>query len=190
MTYEEDEFIDDQIKTANEIARRAIVLGALISTVYGEPLEKVCSWLKAEKLWEELSPEELNYLNNPNDQKLQIYLSWRSEALIVLLWAINKISSLPPLTVECDLALIKKALVTPTHSTQQFISSAYLRDEEEILQQYEIVYDSHWSVRDAKIHGKPIPNNLNSGVVYERHFGFNYVTGYCSLPWDEITCDT
>lgn len=190
MEHEEDECIDDQIKTAEEIARRSIVLGALISTTYGAPLQDVCSWLKTENLWEDLSPEELKYIKNPTDKKLQINLSWRSEALIVLLWTINKISLLPPLTTEYDTTLIKSILVAPPSSTKQFISSAYLRDEEEILQEYETVYESHWSVRDAKIHNKPIPNNLNPGVVYERHFGFNYVTGYCSLPWDEITCDT
>jgi Domain of unknown function (DUF4272) len=190
MDHDEDTLIDDELRTAEEIARRSLVLGALISTVYGVSISDVCSWLKAENLWEELSPDELAYIENPANNRAQINLSWHSEALVVLLWSINKISSLPPLTIEVDTTLIKAVLVSPPHSTKQFISSAYLRDEEEVLREYETVYESHWSVRDSKIHNKPIPNNLNPSVVYERHFGFNYVTGYCSLNWDDITCDT
>lgn len=190
MEYEEDEIIDDKLRTAEEIARRSLVLGALISTVYGTSISDICSWLKAENLWNELSPDELVYIANPANKKAQINLSWHSEALVVLLWSINKFSSLPPLTAECDTTLNKNVLITYPNSTKEFISSALLRDEEEISLEYEAVYESHWSVRDSKIHNKPIPNDVIPGVVYERHFGFNYVTGYCSLPWDEITCDT
>ena len=190
MEYDEDDFIEDEIRTAEEIAKRALVLGSLIATVYGTSLPNTISWLKSENLWEELSPDELDYIKNPTNNKAQVNLSWRTEALVVLLWSINKVSSLPPLTAKCDIELLKSVLVYPSNSTKSFISSAKLRDEDEISSAYEEVYDSHWSVRDARIHGKPIPNNLDAGVVYERHFGFNYVTGYSGLPWDEITCDT
>lgn len=190
MEHDEDEFIDDEFRTAEEIAKRSLVLGALISTVYGAPISEAEDWLKAENLWDELSPQELEYLKNPTNKKARIDLSWRSEALVILLWSINKIPSLPALTTECDTTILTSVLVGPPNATKEFISAAKLRSEEEISTAYEEVYESHWSVRDAQINGRPVPGNLNSGVVYERHFGFNYVMGYDSLPWDEITCDT
>lgn len=192
MEYGEDEdYAKDELRSSEEIAKRALVLSALISIVFKKnSLSDVVSWLKQENLWSELAPSELSFINDPSNEKLHINISWRSEALVVLLWSINKLDSLPSLTELCDVNAVQSLVIEPPNSTADFISSSRLRDEEEIETEYEIVYESHWKVRDAQIHKKPIPDQLNPGVVYERHFGFNYVVGYCGLPWDEITTDT
>ena len=192
MEFEDNEdYVEDELRSAEEIAKRALVLASLISVVFeGQSISTTIEWLKHENLWSELVPSDLAFINDPSNQKLKINLSWRSEALVVLLWSINKLSSLPALTEQCDTTAIRNAVIAPPNSTKEFIASAKLRSEEEIGNEYEVVYESHWSVRDAQISKKKIPNNLEPGVVYERHFGFNYVTGYDGLPWDEITTDT
>jgi len=43
-------------------------------------------------------------------------------------------------------------------------------------------------VRNAKRKG--IPVELDSGVIQERHYAMNRITGYCGQAWDEITTDT
>lgn len=190
MDFEEDLIEDDEYRSPQQIAKRAIVLTALISVIYGKSLSEVVLWLKKENLWSELTPNELDFVKDPSNERAQINLSWKSEALVSLLWSINKFHSIPKLDSSVDIEDLKRFTVHPPSATEEYIKTAELRSEDEIEDEYESVYNAHWSVRDAQINRKPIPNNLDSGVVIERHFGFNYVTGYCSLPWDEITTDT
>jgi uncharacterized protein DUF4272 len=32
--------------------------------------------------------------------------------------------------------------------------------------------------------------NLDSGVVYERHYALNWLIGYMGREWDDVTTDT
>ena len=97
---------------------------------------------------------------------------------------------MPPLTSQCDTASIKSAVVWPPVSTKTFIETAALRREEEIDDEYEQIYQAHWRVRDAEIKKLPVPDGLNGGAIFERHWGFNWLLGYFSQPWDEIKTDT
>ena len=192
MDFEEDEDLieDDEWLTPQKIAIRSIILTALISVIYGKNLSKIVKWLKKENLWDELTPNELEFVSDPANERAQINLSWKSEALVALLWSINKFHNIPKLDNPIDINDLNRFSVQCPSSTYEYINTAELRSEEEIADEYEVVCDAHWSVRDAQINNKQIPSNLNSGVVMERHFGFNYVIGYCALSWDEITTDT
>ena len=191
QTMENEEMdIDDTPRTAEEIARRALVLSAVMSVAFGSPAEQIISWLKAENLWEEITPNELDFLNNPIDERNRVKFSWKVEALVALLWCINKVSKLPKLTNQCDTGPLKKAIVWPPEPTAGFISSSKLRSEKEISKEYEKIYQAHWSVRDARLNNKKIPKRLVPGVVYERHYGFNWVVGYGGQSWDDISTDT
>jgi hypothetical protein len=33
-------------------------------------------------------------------------------------------------------------------------------------------------------------DNLEAGAIFERHWGFNWLTGYCGQEWDQISTDT
>ena len=33
-------------------------------------------------------------------------------------------------------------------------------------------------------------NGFDSGAVFERHYAYNWLTGYCDQDWDEISTDT
>lgn len=107
-----------------------------------------------------------------------------------LLWSINKIDKMPDLKSECDTDLLKQAVIWPPNSTKEYITSSKIRAEDELFEEYEKVYQAHWKVRDAQLNGKPMPKTYNSEIVYERHYGFNWVTGYMGQDWDEITTDT
>jgi hypothetical protein len=185
----EDE-IEDIPKTATEIAKRALVLSAVITTAYGAPSSQVMDWLEQEGLINELTPEERKFVSGEGTEKDRINFSWKVEALTPLLWAIQKIDHFPSFTDQVDTSLLKQAVVFPPAPTKQFIESSKLRDESEISEVYETVYQAHWQVRDAQINGKEIPDSLLSGVVMERHYGFNWLIGYCGQAWDEITTDT
>ncbi len=187
---EEEEILEDEFRTAQEIAARSLIIISLLSVVYRSNVDETINWLKDTKLWDQLSPVEMEFINNIKNEKLEIEISWRSEALISLLWSINIINELPSLNDQVDTSHIIKSLTMTTNKAKQFIESAVLRDENEIEEAYNTIYDSHWTIRDAQINNKSIPNNLNPSVTYERHYGFNYVIGYGSQPWDEICVDT
>ncbi len=78
----------------------------------------------------------------------------------------------------------------PPAPTAEFISSARLRDRNEIEDEHENVYQAHWKVRDAEINGTPVPDNLDPEIVVERHYAFNWIDGYMGQSWDDITTDT
>lgn len=188
---DEDDFdLEDEVRSAEEIARRALCLAAVISCAYGDSKETVSLWLKSEQLWEHLSLKEKNFLENESDQKTDAQYTWKIEALIPMLWAIKKIPSMPGLKSECNTELLKKAVIWSPNSTKEYISSSVIRDEEEINSEYEKVYQAHWKVRDREINGKAPLKSLNSGVVYERHYSFNWVIGYMGQGWDDISTDT
>jgi hypothetical protein len=97
---------------------------------------------------------------------------------------------MPRLNERCDSEALKKAIVGPPQPTREYISSSSLRKEAEIRSAYEKVYKAHWQVRDAHLKDRAHSNRFDSEVVYERHYGFNWLIGYMGQRWDEITTDT
>lgn len=181
---------EDLVRGPSEIAKRALSLAAVVSCAYGTPKNEAVAWLKKENLWEAVTPSEKEFLENETTKEQNAKLTWRIEALVPLLWSINKIDKMPDLKSECDTELLKMAVVWPPSSTKDYIASSKTREEDELFEEYEKVYQAHWKVRDAQLNNKPVPKKYNSEVVYERHYGFNWVTGYMGQDWDEITTDT
>jgi len=187
-----DDLPPDEIRDAKDIARRTLALFATVGLALGASREEITSWLREEGLWDELSPSELAYVSAENPTEKQgIDASWRSEALLLLLWALGKIDTLPPPNAQCDSALFQELL--PPYalvSVTEFISSAQRRDDEVLLDMADKLLDFHWEARDAKFRGRPIPPHLDIEIIQERHHAINWVIGYDGLPWDEVTTDT
>jgi hypothetical protein len=188
----DDDFEDHDVpRTAQEIARRALVLHCVIAASHGVSREDLTGWLRREGLWDDASPLEQRFLENSDPtEKETINTTWRVEGQVALLWAINKIPSLGNLSGQCDTGPMVDAIPNLSSSTNEFIESAVLRDPEVISEEYEKVYDLHWKARDAVRRGVPIPDGIDLGIVQERHYAFNWLTGYCGQEWDEITTDT
>lgn len=188
----DDEYEDseDEIRDPAEIAKRVLSLAAVISCAYGDSRESVGSWLSAQGLWEKLSPLEKEFMAHDTSKAQNATFTWKIEALVPLLWAIHKIDKMPALHSECDTAPLKKAVIWPPHPADEYISGAEIRTEDEIFAEYEKVYQAHWQVRDAQLHNRTLPEKYNPEVVYERHYGFNWLIGYMGQDWDDITTDT
>lgn len=188
----DDDFEDHDVpRTAGEIARRVLVLHCVIAAAHGVSRDDLTKWLKDEELWEAASPLEQRFLSNsaPSDKEI-INATWRVEAQVALLWAIGKIFGLGSLSEQCDTGPMVDGIPELFSSTKEFIDSAMLRKPDVIGEEYEKVYDSHWKARDAVRRNLPIPDGIEMGIVQERHYGFNWLTGYCGQEWDEITTDT
>lgn len=186
----DDDYVDDETRSAEEIARRALTLAAVISCAYGEDRVHISDWLKNENLWQEVTSQEREFLTSKTSAEVASRFSWKIEALVPLLWVMGKIDIMPGIDKQCDTESLKQAVIWPPNLTQAYISSACLRDEETIYDEYEKVYQAHWAVRDAEINNKPVPEGIDPEVIYERHYGFNWLTGYMGQSWDDITTDT
>ena len=83
---EGDDFVPDEVRSPQEIARRALALFGVVGLALGSPRSEVIEWLKDNNLHEALSPDELNFIKNQRpSSKQKINFSWQAERLIVLL---------------------------------------------------------------------------------------------------------
>lgn len=189
---DDDDDLEDKVRTADEIAKRALIVSTVVACAYDHSKKKnEVGWLKKEKLWDHVSPDEKKFLLSAKEnKKKEIFYSWKVETLVPLLWSIGKLKNLQRLNEQCNIPEIKKAMVFSPDPADHFIRSAVLLSEKKILKEYDKVYDAHWKVVDAKLHNKKIPKGYNPEVIYERHYGFNWLTGYMGQDWDDITTDT
>lgn len=183
--------VEDEIRTALACAQRCVILYGIISAGHGDDRREIVAWLKDENLWPYVSKQERKFLEfeSPSEQQV-INTTWRIEALHLLLWALNMVGSASNLGKMCDVNAIQSICGFYLKDTKEFTESSRLRDEAEIYDINEIIYESHWKVRDARINDKSLPEGLNSSVIQERHYAMNWLLGYCGQEWDEITTDT
>lgn len=186
----DDEELPDVVREAPEVARRCCVLIGIVAAGHREPRPPIVDWLKQEELWENVSPREQSFLldESPTPQQF-VDASWRAEALHALLWSLYALPVIREATEICSLQQERDA--TPyLQPTSDFIAAASLRPGEEIHAALDMIYHTHWRIRDAELRGSAVPDGLDRGVISERHHALNWVTGYCGQKWDDITTDT
>jgi len=197
----------EKIRSADEVARRCIVLYAVVAASHDEPRSDLVEWLHREGLWDAVSPKEAEFLlaDSPTQQQ-RFQGQWSAEALFPLLWALGRIAALPSPQQICDVPLMQGVLPPLCDPVGGFIVSARLRSDAEIHAANKEIYQIHWRVRDLQSRNDPAsPGRLarmpvadcnppaesyNSGVVQERHYGLNWLIGYCGQDWDDVTTDT
>jgi hypothetical protein len=187
-----DDFPPDKIRAPQEIAHRALALFSIVGLALGAPRDGMLDWLKENSLWDELTPSELRYASSSSPTaRQQIDASWRSEALLVLLWALGVIERMPALNQQCDTDEFQRVLPPFADvSVNRFINKATRRSDEVLTGFADELLNYHWEARDARIHGRPVPSHLDIGIIQERHHAINWIIGYGDLPWDEVTTDT
>jgi hypothetical protein len=190
MTNSEAADHQDEPRTAEEVAVRALALSSAIACAKGASKDEHIRWLQSEGLWNQLSPKERAFLTKPVTERQRVNMTWRLEGLVVLFWSIGKLDDLPTLAKQCDTGPLIKATVFPPNPTLRFVKSARLRPLEEIEDEREKVYQAHWKIRDAELNKRRSPRGLDPGVVIERHHAFNWIVGYMGQSWDDVTTDT
>lgn len=178
-----------RIRTPQEIAKRILVL-TYLNYVSEEPddREEVIKFLKEQELWDSVSVDEkVLFAKDLTDQE-HINISWRSEAIWLLLWVINKFDTIDLPTEEVSISQILDLLPDFMTDTKDFIRTATIRTVSEILDLSDLTYRLHWAVRHTELNNLETLN-INSSVVQERHYAINWVTFY-EDNWDDITTDT
>lgn len=180
-----------QIRTAPEIAERILILTYLnyVSEVPGDA-SKVITFLKTNGLWDKVSPAEKELFQKEKlTSQEEINISWRTEAVWLLLWAINKVEELALPAQEIAPADILERLPEFLTDPSDFISEAMVRPISAILDISDLVYRLHWATKSANLNSEPMPAGLNLGIIMERHYAINWLTYYAD-EWDEVTLDT
>jgi len=184
---EEDEVI---IRSGQDIAKRILILTYLNVVGEGGDKNKIIDFLKKEELWDDVSGDEKDLLKKSKlTKKDKINLSWRSEGIWLMLWAINKVEHLDLPTTQCVINDILNRLPEFLAPPKEFFEAAIVRPAAAILDMSDLMYRIHWATRQGELDGKEIPANLEHSIVYERHYAINWIT-YYEENWDDVTTDT
>jgi Domain of unknown function (DUF4272) len=184
-----EEESEARVRTPQEIAKRLLIL-TYLNYVAEEPgeKEKVITFLKQQQLWEYVSNDEVELFKNQFTEQDQINISWRTEAIWLLLWTINKVDKFEMPIEQVEIPKILSRLPNFMSDTKEFIETSTLRTVSEILDLSDLTYRLHWAVRHSELNNLELLQ-LNSSIVEERHYAINWVTHYAE-NWDDITTDT
>lgn len=178
-----------RFRTSQDVAKRIIVLYNLSAFGRGADRGKVVERLKAANVLDHLSAAEKVFLDaKSSTQQQRMRAAWRIEAVLPLLWSLGKVDALDFPVATCDVNALS-ALIPDSKDSAEFIRTAKLRKPDILLDQVDLVYRTHWAVRDAQLNGRPVPAGLLWGVVAERHHALNWLTGYVE-DWDDVSTDT
>lgn len=184
-------------RSAEEAARRVLALLVVVGRVH-DP-ERCVAWMKKHDLEPVLSPAELAFVRQEAPtEEARVAFSWRAEAMVSLLWALNALPEMPAFNEQFDVfevEMVGAALKDP----HAFVSAARLRSAEEIGEMEHRLYHQHWRVRDAQFGGfakllEPDPDDppiedLHPGIVYERRYALSWLAGWGD-DWDHVPTDT
>jgi hypothetical protein len=187
-----------------EVARRAVVLSAVTLLADGGPRDKALAIIGSRNLWPAVSPKEEKFLRAEEaDEQAARKLLWRLEGLWVLAWALGDVELDWPAKM-CDVPRLVGVL-QGYEADAEFVTEAKLRPTVEILDAVQLTMLIHWAIRDAWIHKRPIPENLDwvsgakmapvsacpaAGVVEERHRALNWLIRFNDADWDDVDTPT
>ncbi|CAM1357798.1 DUF4272 domain-containing protein [Tenacibaculum xiamenense] len=178
-------------RTEEEVANRIITLAAV--AVKGELKKSDISFQVLEKYGvhpDNVSPWELHFLRNTElEEQDYVNAIWRYESLYVLMWATGYTDELLFPSQIVDVA----SLIEPIREFrdfEEFLLNYNLRDINEILDQLDLTYRLHWACVNARVKNEPTPSNINTSVVYERHYALNWLIDRYGEDWDNVSTST
>jgi len=185
----EDE-LASTLRSLEEVAWRAMCLCLVAMKGEGMEQPKVIEIITELGLANLLTPQESNFVfGGESSQEDFSKFSWRYESYWVLLWALGYLNELGKPDQVCDVERAVKTL-WEYKRPELFIAKAKLRAHSEILDELDLVYRYDWACVDARLKGEDIPGKLHAGVVYERHYAFNWLVSYMEQEWDDVSTDT
>jgi hypothetical protein len=177
------------IRTKDEVVDRVLALCYLGLKSEGLEQEHLEKMYKDYSISSKLTPDEqaFAFASNPTQQQ-KVNASWRYESMHVLLWSLGFIDSLDYPDHMCNVAEDVKIIYGT--GEQEFRERAKLRSKQEILDQADLILRFDWACVSARVKNENSPGGLNSSVVYERHYSFNWLIKYLDQDWDNVTTDT
>lgn len=181
-----DELPEEKWKTAQQIARRLIVLYTLTGLSHDADSKKLLAWLESESLGDEILDDERKYFEKKELSKKDIIrLSWNQESLFTLAWCLGLQRELPLPDREADLSSIF-AKIPPQIAASKFVVQSKRIERRRILQEADLYYCYHWATRHPEKWTHPV--SLSLDVVIERRRALDWVIS--DERFNEIALDT
>ncbi len=176
-------------QSAPTVAKRVLALLAIVDKAHNQNAGNLYAWVAAHKICNFFSADEEKFFSDaePSQQDIVTY-SWRAEALVPLLWGLGMLEKLPPLNSAISWDKIN-GLDDIVSDPERFVQTAQLREKEVLDEAEANLYQQHWRVRDAQLFGKPMPEELDPGIVFERRYGASWMVGWGN-DWDNVPTDT
>jgi hypothetical protein len=185
----EDDGERDELRKPGDVAKRALALFGVWGLTVGAPRDEILEWFDETGLSGKLSPRERDFVANAHPTEDQVVsFGWQAERLIVLLWALNVVESMPAADQKCEASAFRLPPFTE-ETADEFISRARLRDEAELSAQSERIYDLHVEAADARRHRRPLKEPVDIHIIHQRHHAINWIMGYLGQDWDDVTPD-
>lgn len=177
------------LRIKDQIVDRALALCFIGLKSEGLSPERLAEIDKAYGITRKLTPVERAYVTaaHPTNQQRRD-AHWRYESLHVLLWALGYVDALSYPNAMCDVA--HDAAIIHELSESKFRQSAKLRGKKEVLDQADLILRLDWACYDTRLAKKPIPGNLSTDIVLERHHSLNWLIRYENQDWDDVSTDT
>ena len=170
--------------SAQEVARRSLVLGYMIGIGYRQPGNRLKAHLEKWGLYESTSSAERALLEKEEYSEKEIVdATWLTECVQSLAWGLG-MAELDHFR-RCDNDLGPKFPIMADPSN--FIAAARLRGFKEIYFQSDLLYRLHWASRDDLFHGRSA--KLDEGLIRERRKAMDWMLGL-ETDWDEVPSDT
>lgn len=147
--------------TPAQVAARALVLSVVAcrGILDGEEdrsgarsfWQRVLAWWEPLGLQGELEPNEAEVLSaqfGTLPRQTAVNAGWRSEALVVLAWALGR-AEIPPHDQQADPSVIASSLGFLVHDT--VLAAPTLRAPHELEQYRDIAFTVHWRLRDFSL---------------------------------------
>jgi hypothetical protein len=186
-------FVDSEAETTlrakDQVVNRALALCFIGLKSEGLSPERLAEIDQAYHITPHLSPAERAYVTamHPTEQQ-RLNAIWRYESLHVLLWALGYIDALDYPDKGCDVAY--DVAIIHDLSAAQFRQRAALRSKKEVLDQADLILRLDWACTEARLAKQPMPGNLSSDIIMERHHTLNWLITYGDQAWDDVSTDT
>jgi hypothetical protein len=182
---------DTQPRDVLAVARRALILNALIQISFKGPIPIIKSWIENNGLASDLAESERLILTKSNAALTQQELAnlfWRIEALWALVWVGGLIKDLPlNKPVGDNLASLCPNLQRNADGTD-FIKSFQLRRHEELFCMLDLYYRAHWWTRNAQLTGQQT-GDVSLDIIMERRKTLEWVLD-AKADWDNVEMST
>jgi hypothetical protein len=182
-------------RPVDDVIARCRALYCVLAVVEGVSASEVSAFLAESSLSSMLSESEREYVNaggeGPRAEHLRPQLSWRTECMLAMGWALHLFANLPLEGVAGEIAGAFAPL-DPDGRAGGVQGDIRLRPPDELGQKLDTLYCLHWVVRERQLTGWPAvwPDSLVPGAIWERRHALEWIVQSDVDEWDEVDLST
>jgi len=141
-------------RAAKEIAKRALILNALIQIHFKAPIPAIREWLHKNALADCLSDKERSLIKKTNEELTEQEIAdlyWLIDSLYALMWVGLKYDELTPISDVPDTLSSLLPSIQQGESAQSFIQSFHIRPYQQCFRMLDLFYRAHWYAREGHL---------------------------------------